>query len=131
MKHRALAYAGVMLGVVAFASSFAEPVALAQGNSCQTATIVVTCKGTGVLSVDYSYSGFSGAVRNVQFDVGNFGTTLDPVKGGSDDVSQAFNQSLLGRSIDWGGVSAQLLSHNGKVMAGSPLVWNNGSSVTC
>jgi len=67
----------------------------------------------------------------VQFDVGNFGTTLDPVKGGSDDVSQAFNQSLLGRSIDWGGVSAQLLSHNGKVMAGSPLVWNNGSSVTC
>ena len=131
MKRRALAYSGVVLGVVALASSFAEPVALAQGNSAPTANITVTCRGTGDIAVDYSYSGFTGAVHGVDFVVSNFGEMVDTVKGGSGDVNQSFNKSLLGTSVNWGAVHGQLLGHSGKVIAGSITVWNNGNSVTC
>jgi len=130
MKHRALAYAAVVLGVVALASSFAEPVAFAQGSSGPTATITVTCQGPGALMVGYTYSGFSGAVRGVDIVVGIVGETVDAVKGRSGEGGQGFNKSNLG-SQNWGTVSAHLLSHRGAVIAGSTLVWNDGNSVTC
>ena len=131
MKHRALAYAGMALGIVALASSFAEPMAFAQGRTGPSATITVTCRSTGVLFVDDTYSGFPGAVRGVDFIVGKVGETVDPVKGGSGEVNQAFNQSNVGSPIDWGAVSVQLLSQNGRVIAGSPTVWETNSPVTC
>src|SRR5258707_183965 len=77
MKYRAPAYVGVVLGVVALASSFAEPMALANGSSGPTATITVNCQGPGALWVGYTYSGFSGAVRGVDFVVGIVGETVD------------------------------------------------------
>jgi hypothetical protein len=131
MKHRVLACAGLTLGVVALVSSFAEPMAFAQGPSRATATITVTCRSTGDLFVGYTYSGFSGAVRGVDFANGIFGETVDAVKGGSGEVIQAFNKTTVGSPIDWGAASAQLLGQNGKVIAGSTLVWENGTSVTC
>src|SRR3974377_2463937 len=131
MKLRVLAYAGVALGVVALASSFAEPMAFAKGSSGPTAVVTVTCRGTGLLFVDDSYSGFPGGVRGVDFVVGVVGDTVDSVKGGSGEVTQAFNKSTGGHSIDGGAVSAQLRGQNGRVIAGSVGVANGGNSVTC
>ncbi len=131
MKLRALAYAGVALGISALVSPLAEPMASAQGNPAQTATITVTCPSTGDLFVDYAWSGFSGAVRGVDFVVGIYGETIDPVKGGSGEVIQAFNQTAVGSPVDFGAVSAQLVSQSGKVIAGSTSVWDNGNPVTC
>ena len=131
MKHRALAYAGMALGILALASSFAEPMAFAQGRTGPSATITVTCRSTGVLFVDDTYSGFPGAVRGVDFIVGKVGETVDPMKGGSNEVTQAFNQSRVGSPIDWGAVSVQLLGQSGRVIAGSTAVWDTGSPVTC
>jgi hypothetical protein len=131
MKYRALACAGVALGIVALASSFAEPMASAQGSSRSTATITLTCRSTGDLFVDYSYSGFPGAVRGVDFAVGIVGDTVDSVKGGSGEVIQAFNKTFVGSPIAWGAVSAQLVGQNGRVIAGSVLVANGGNAVTC
>jgi hypothetical protein len=131
MKHRAVAFAGIVLGIVALASSFAEPMAFAQGRTGPSATITVTCRSTGVLFVDDTYSGFPGGVRGVDFLVGKVGETVDPVKGGSGEMIQAFNQSTLGSPVDWGAVSVQLLGQNGRVIAGSTVVWDTGSPVTC
>src|SRR5215469_9210007 len=104
MRHRAFAYAGVVLGVVALAS-FVEPMALAQGSNVRTATVTVTCQGTGEILVSYSYSGFPGAVRGVDFLVGSVGSTPDMVvKGGDGQVGQGFNQSASGTQVQWGTV---------------------------
>jgi hypothetical protein len=130
MKHRALAYAAVVLGIVAMASSFAEPVAVAQGSSGPTATITVTCQFPGALMVAYTYSGFSGPVRGVDFVVGIGGETVAAVKGKSGGAMQGFNKSNLG-SQNWGAVSAQLLNQKGEVIAGSTVVWDNGNSYIC
>jgi hypothetical protein len=105
--------------------------AFAQGSRGPTASITVTCRGTGDLFVDYTYSGFSGGVRGVDFLVGRVGETVDAVKGGSGEVVQAFNQSAVGSPIDWGAVSAWLVGHTGKVIDGSTIVWNNSNPVTC
>lgn len=130
MKHRALAYAGVVLGVVALASSFAEPMAVANGSTGRTATITVTCQNTGEIVVGLIYSGFSGGVRGADFFVGA-GETFDPVRGRSGDVGQGFNQHNVGNPIDWGAISAQLVGQNGRVIAGSTSVWNDGTPYTC
>jgi len=131
MKHRVLVYSGVVLGVVALVSAFAEPMVSAQGGTAPTATISVTCRSTGDLFVDYTYSGFTGAVRGVDFHTDKTGDVVDAVKGGTGEVIQAFNQSTLGTPVVWGMVSAQLVGHTGKTIAGSALVWDNGTSVTC
>ena len=132
MKHRALAYCGVVLGVAVLGSTFAEPMVSAQGGGTgPTATIAVTCRSTGDLFVDYTYSGFSGAVRGVDIHVGKVGDIVDAVKGGSGEIIQAFNQSTVGTPIAWGTVGAELVSHTGKVIAGSANVWGAGTLVTC
>jgi hypothetical protein len=131
MKHRVLACAGLTLGVVALVSSFAEPMAFAQGPSGATATITVTCQSTGDLFVGDTYSGFSGAVRGVDFVVGIEGDTIVTVKGGSGEVIQAFNKTIVGSPIAWGAVSAHLVGQNNRVIAGSVVVANGGNPVTC
>jgi hypothetical protein len=131
MRHRGLVYVGVALGIVAATSSLAEPLASAKGSGQRSETITVECRSTGDLFVDYAYSGFPGGVRAVDFVVSNSPQAVDAVKGGSGEVIQAFNQSLLGTPVDWGTVSAQLLGQNGRVIAGSTAVWNSGTSVTC
>ena len=131
MKHRAFAYAGVALGVITLASSFAEPMAFANGHSGATTTVTLNCRSTGILFVDDTYSGFPGGVRGVDFAVGIVGDVVDSVKGGSGEVNQAFNRSLAGHPIAWGTVSAQLVGQNGRVIPGSTVVTNNGNPVTC
>jgi hypothetical protein len=119
MKYRALAYAGVVLGVVALASSFAEP--FASGSTKSTA-ISATCSttSTGVLFVDYTYSGFSGGVRGVDFTVSNVADIVDAVKGGSGEVRQAFHApSGASSPFTFTGITAQLVNQSGKVIAGS------------
>jgi hypothetical protein len=131
MKLRALACAGGVLGVVATASWVAVPAASAQGNSGSSATITISCRGIGDLFVDYAYSGFPGGARGVQFVVSNLGDNVDASKGGSGEVMQAFNKSALGKSFDFGTVSAQLVGQSGKVIADSTSVGNGGTAVTC
>jgi hypothetical protein len=123
MKHRVLAYAGVVLGVVALASSFAEPLAFASGSGGSATTMAAGCSTTaGVLSVDYKYSGFSGGVRGVDFNVGNVADIVDAVKGGAGEVTQDFHFPL-GQSapFTFTGISARLVSQSGKVIPGSTL----------
>jgi hypothetical protein len=120
MKYRALAYAGVVLGVVALASSFAEP--FAGGSTKSTATISAVCSttSTGVLFVDYTYAGFSGGVRGVDFSVSNVADITDPMKGGSGEVRQAFHApSGASSPFTFTGITAQLVNQSGKVIAGS------------
>ena len=131
MKRLALVYSAVMLGVVAFASSFAEPSVSARSSTGPSATIAVTCRSTGVLFVNYTYSGLSGAVRGVDFHVDKVGETVDAVTGRSGQVVQAFNQSAQGHAVNWGTVGAKSVGHTGKLIAGSSTVWNNGAPVTC
>jgi len=132
MKHRVLAYSAVVLGVVALTASFAEPAVSAPGgNTGPTATIAVTCRGTGDLFVNYTYSGFTGAVRGVDFHVAKMGDFVDAAKGGSGQVVQAFNQTAVGTPINWGTVGAELVSHTGKVIGGSTIGWAAGTAVIC
>jgi hypothetical protein len=132
MKHRVLAYSAVVLGVIALTASFAEPAVSAQGgNTGPTATIAVTCRGTGDLFVNYTYSGFTGAVRGVDFHVAKMGDFVDAAKGGSGQVVQAFNQTAVGTPINWGTVGAELVNHNGKVIGGSTTGWAAGTAVIC
>lgn len=131
MKHRAPAYAGVVLGVVALASSFAEPMAFANGSSGPTAAITVTCQGQGELLVGDTYSGYPGSVRGVDFVTGISSEINDAVKGRSGEAMQGFNRSNVPGPTDWGTVSVQLLGQSGKVIAGSTLVWENGASFIC
>jgi hypothetical protein len=131
MRHRALAYAGVVLGVAALAS-FVEPMTLAQGSPVRTATVTVSCQAPGKLLVSDSYSGFPGAVRGVDFLVGSVGSTPDMmVKGGDGQFSQGFNQPTSGSAVDFGTVGADLLDQSGKVIDGSTALGNNGNPVTC
>jgi hypothetical protein len=132
MKHRVLGCCGVVLGVIVLTSSFAVPMVSAQGNGAgPTATIAVTCRSTGDLFVDYSYSGFSGAVRGVDFHVDKVGDIVVTVKGGTGEVIQAFNQTAVGTPINWGTVGAELVSHTGKIVGGSTTGWASGKAVTC
>jgi hypothetical protein len=131
MKRRALVYPGAMLGIVAVASTFAEPMVAAQGNPGTTVTISVTCRSTGDLFVDYTYSGLSGAVRGIDFHVDTVGDNVDAVTSRSGEVIQAFNQSTVGHPIVWGAVNAAAVGHTGKAIAGATAVWDNGTSVTC
>jgi hypothetical protein len=131
MRHRALAYAGVVLGVVAFAA-FVEPMALAQGSPVRIATVTVSCQGPGELLVSDSYSGFPGAVRGVDFLVGSVGSTPDMMgKGGDGQLSQGFNQGGSGSTVDFGTVGAALLDQSGKVIDGSSALANSGNPVSC
>src|SRR3974377_236179 len=124
MKHRVLAYVAGGLGGVGLTASFAEPAVSAPGgNTGPTATIAVTCRGTGDLFVNYTYSGVTGAVRGVDLHVGKMGAFVDPAKGRSGQVVQAFNQTAVGTPINWGTVGAELVSHTGKVIGGSAHGW--------
>jgi hypothetical protein len=140
MKLRALAYAGVVLGVVLMMSSYAEPMASAAGGSAPTAMITsVGCPSgfNGALSVTYQYSGFPGSVRTVDFLVQNAGEQTQAVKGGTGSQSgnTAFFQVPQGgiSPFTWGEVTVQLLSNSSKVIQGSTIVWGqpNPISVVC
>jgi hypothetical protein len=132
MKLRVLSYSGVVLGVIALTSSFAEPMVAAQGGGTgATATIAVTCRSQGDLFVDYTYSGFPGSVRGVDFHVGKVGDIVDTVKGGTGEVIQAFNLTTVGTPINWGTVGAALVSRTGKVIGGSTTSWAGGTAVIC
>jgi hypothetical protein len=135
MKLRSLAYAGAALGVVALTSSFAEPMAFAKNAGAQTTLATAGCQQAGQvivgdLFVTYTYSGFPGAARGVEFLVGTTQAT-DAAKGGSGTMVQAFNQSVAGVQVHWGVVHVELVDQAGKVIPGSEVAANGGATVTC
>ena len=135
MKHRALACAGVVLGVVLMMSSYAVPMASAAGGTAPTAMITsVGCPSDlgGALSVTYEYSGFPGSVRTVDFQVANAGDQQAVVKGGTGPQGgiPAFFAIPSGQTAPytWGVVTVQLLGNSGNVIKGSTMM---SASVTC
>ena len=134
MKHRALAYAGVILGVVLMMSSYAVPMASAAGGTAMITSVGCRTDLTGApLSVTYEYSGFPGSVRTVNFHVANVvaGDQQAAVKGGTGPQGgvTAFFQRPNGTSpFTWGEVTVELLGNSGKVIQGSTIM---SASVTC
>jgi hypothetical protein len=138
MKHRALAYAGVVLGVVLMMSAYTAPMASAAGGTAPTAMITsVGCRTDlgGALAVTYQYSGFPGSVRSVDFHVEHVvaGDQVASVKGGTGPQAgvTAFFAVPNGISpFTWGQVTVQLLGNSGKVIQGSTFVWGQPNPIT-